>query len=216
MFGRGSKADKGKGKEKASELSPPSDDRPQTADTTSPSESRKSRDAPSIRTQDSVAESQDSLERTSSNTPSDMAQSLPGSKDKESSFRQLLRRKGSSSKFSLSSIRTKDSVRFGGRRGGSSATNSDRNASMERDGSFDGFDESVLGRSLESVTSSPMIGSLGSADGKGKEKEAGTPKEGRINWSRFALKKDKNKTRESLDIDRSEAETTGTEDEGMM
>ena len=216
MFSRASKADKGKAKEKGTELSPPSDDRPQTSETTSPAESRKSRDAPSIRTQDSLAESHDSLERTSSNTPSDMAQSAPGGKDKESSFRQLLRRKGSSSKFSLTSIRTKDSVRFGGRRGGSSATNSDRNASMERDGSFDEFDESVLGKSLESVTSSPMIGSLGSADGKGKEKEAGTPKEGRINWGRFGLKKDKNKTRESLDVDRSEAETTGTEDEGIM
>lgn len=217
MFSRTSKGDKGKAKEKTTELAAPSDDRPQTSETTSPAESRKSRDAPSIRTQDSsVAESHDSLERTSSNTPSDMAQSAPSGKDKESSFRQLLRRKGSSSKFSLSSIRTKDSVRFGGRRGGSSATNSDRNASLERDGSFDEFDETVLGRSLESVTSSPMIGSFGSADGKGKEKESGTPKEGRINWGRFALKKDKNKTRESLDVDRSEAETTGTEDEGTM
>lgn len=213
MFSRSSKADKGKGREKTTELT---DDRPLTAETTSPAESRKSRDAPSIRTQDSMAESRDSLEKTSSNTPSDMAQTTQGGKDKESSFRQLLRRKGSSSKFSLSSIRTKDSVRFGSRKGGSSATNSDRNASMERDGSFEEFDETVLGRSLESVTSSPLIGSLGSAEGKGKEKEAGTPKEGRINWGRFGLKKDKNKTRESLDVDRSEAETTGTEDEGIV
>jgi hypothetical protein len=87
---------------------------------------------------------------------------------------------------------------------------------MERDGSFDEWDESALGRSLESVTSSPMIGSLGSADGKIKENQAGTPKEGRINWGRFGLKKDKNKTRESMDVDRSEAETTGTEDEGAV
>lgn len=213
MFSRTSKADKGKGKEKATEFSNPWDDRPQTAEATSPAESRKSRDAPSIRTQDSVAESHDSLEKISSSTPSDMA--LSSSKDKESSFRQLLRRKGSSSKFSLSSIRTKDSVRFGGRRGGSSVTNSDRNASVERAASFDEFDENLLGRSLESVTSSPMIGSLGSADGKGKERDSGTPKEGRINWGRFGLKKDKNKTRESLDVDRSEAETT-TEDEDAM
>lgn len=213
MFSRGSKADKGKGKEKPAELTTSHDDRPPTAETTSPAESRQSRDAPSIGTQDSMAESHDSLERTSSHTPSDLAQSAPGGKDKESSFRQLLRRKGSSSKFSLSSIRTKDSTRFGGRKGGSSAANSDRNASRERDASFDDFDESMLGRSLESVTSSPMLGSLGSADGKSREKDSGTPKEGRINWGRFGLKKDKNKTRESLDVDRSEAETTGTEDE---
>jgi hypothetical protein len=215
MFSRANKADKGKNKEKAAELTAPSDERPLTAET-SPSESRKSRDTPSIRTQDSMAESHDSLERTSSNAPSDMAQSTPSGKDKESSFRQLLRRKGSSSKFSLSSIRTKDSTRFRGRKGGSSAANSDRNASMERDASFDDYDVAAppLGRSLESVTSSPMLGSLGSADAKGKDKEAGTPKEGRINWGRFGLKKDKNKARESLDVDRSEAETTGTEDEG--
>ena len=43
-------------------------------------------------------------------------------------------------------------------------------------------------------------------------KQAGAPKEGRksMNWSRFGMKK---KGRESSEVDRSEAETTGTEDE---
>jgi len=163
-----------------------------------------------------MAESHESLERTSSNTPSEMANPLAsGPKDKESSFRQLLR-KGSSSKFSLSSIRGKDSGLFGGKKGPSSATNSDRNASAERDGSFDEYGEDMFGRSVDSVTSSPMIGGLGASEWKGKDSQGGAPKEGRI-WSRFGLKgKEKTKPRESLDIDRSEAETTGTEDEGMF
>jgi hypothetical protein len=204
-----------KGKEKAPEPMT-STQLPQTASTTSPTESRKSRDTPSIHTQNSMAESHESLERTSSNTPSEMTNpSATGTKDKESSFQKLLR-KGSSSKFSLSSIRNKDSGFFSGKKGPSSTTNSDR---ADREGSFDEFGEDAgLGRSVDSVTSSPMIGSLGSGEFKGKEKEAGTPKEGRmsVNWGRaFGIKKDKNKGRESLDIEsRSEAETTGTEDEG--
>jgi len=228
MFSRTSKADKAKAKEKAAEVPAPSEERPQTAETSSPTESRKSRDTRSIHTQNSMAESHESLERISSNTPSDLAiPAVSGGKDKESSLRQLLR-KGSSSKFSLSSIRGKDSALFGGRKGGSSsAANSDHNAAVERDGSIDEYSEDALGRSVESVTSSSMIGSLGSsAEGKGKEKEkeAGTttttPKEGRINWGRFGLKKDRTKggresvdLRESLDVDRSEAETT---DDGAM
>jgi hypothetical protein len=162
-----------------------------------------------------MAESHESLERTSSNTPSEMTNpSAASTKEKESSFQKLLR-KGSSSKFSLSSIRNKDSGFFGGKKGPSSATNSDR---ADREGSFDEFGEDAgLGRSVDSVTSSPMIGSLGSGEFKGKEKEAGTPKEGRmsVNWGRaFGIKKDKAKGRESLDVEsRSEAETTGTEDE---
>lgn len=203
-----------KGKEKAVEPIP-SSQTPQAASTTSPTESRQSRDTPSIHTQNSMAESHESLERTSSNTPSEMTNpSAASTKEKESSFQKLLR-KGSSSKFSLSSIRNKDSGFFGGKKGPSSATNSDR---ADREGSFDEFGEDAgLGRSVDSVTSSPMIGSLGSGEFKGKEKEAGTPKEGRmsVNWGRaFGIKKDKAKGRESLDVEsRSEAETTGTEDE---
>ena len=109
--------------------------------------------------------------------------SATSTKEKGSSFQKLLR-KGSSSKFSLSSIRNKESGFFGGKKGPSSATNSDR---ADREGSFDEFGEDAgFGRSLDSVTSSPMIGSLGSGEFKGKEKEAGTPKEGRmsVNWGR--------------------------------
>jgi hypothetical protein len=227
MFSRTSRPDKGKSKEKVTDKSASLEESPigtstsintpaHTAATSSssPSESRKSRDTPSIHTQNSVAESHESLERTSSNTPSDMnTQSSASGKEKESSFRQLLR-KGSSSKFSFSSIRGKDSGLFGGKKGGSVATNSDRNASAERDGSFDEYGEDAgLGRSVDSVTSSPMIGSLGSGEWKGKERDTGTPKEGRmsVNWGRVFKK---GKGRESLDVDRSEAETTGTEDEG--
>ena len=206
-----------KGKEKTVEPLT-SSQLPQSASTTSPTESRKSRDTPSIRTQNSMAESHESLERTSSNTPSEMTNpSAASTKEKESSFQKLLR-KGSSSKFSLSSIRNKDSSFFGGKKGPSSATNSDR---ADREGSFDEFGEDGgLGRGVDSVTSSPMIGSLGSGEFKGKEKEAGTPKEGRmsVNWGRaFGIKKDKSKGRESLDVEsRSEADTTGTEDEGGL
>jgi hypothetical protein len=212
MFSRSSKAEKGKSKEKAIQNPIGSDDYLQTTNVSSPADSRLSRDTPSIHTQNSMAESHDSLERSSSNTPSEMANpSVSSTKDKESSFRQLLR-KGSSSKFSLSSIRGKDSGLFSGKKGPSSATNSDRNASVERDGSFDEYSEDMLGKSVDSVTSSPM---LGSNEWKNKDNQA-PPKEGRINWGRFGLKaKDKTKNRESLDVDRSETETTGTEDEGV-
>jgi hypothetical protein len=163
-----------------------------------------------------MAESRESLERTSSNAPSETTNPSAASTKEKETFTQKLLRKGSSSKFSLSSIRNKDSGFFGGKKGPSSVTNSDR---ADREGSFDEFGEDAgFGRSVDSVTSSPMIGSLGSGEFKGKEKDAGTPKEGRmsVNWGRaFGIKKDKSKGRESLDVEsRSEAETTGTEDEG--
>jgi hypothetical protein len=195
---------KDKGVEPATSSQPP-----ENISTTSSAEPRRSRDTTSVHTQNSMAESYESLDRTSSNTTSEMTNpSATSTKEKESSFQKLLR-KGSSSKFSLSSIRNIDSGLFGGKKGTPSATNSDR---TDRESSLDGFgDESGLGKSVDSVTSSPMIGSLG------KEKDSGTPKEGRksVNWGRaFGMKKDKNKSRESSEISRSEAETTGTEDEG--
>jgi hypothetical protein len=215
MFSRTSKADKGKVKEKAVETSAFSEESTPNPNTSSPSESRKSRDTHSIHTQNSVADSHESLglERTSSNTPSEITTpSGTSTKEKESSFRQLLR-KGSSSKFSFSSIRGKDSGLFSGKKGGNSAANSDRNASVEREGSFDEYSEDAgFGRNVDSITSSPMIGSVG--DGKGKERE-GTPKEGRmsVNWGRaFGIKKGKG--RESMDVEGSEVERIGTEDEG--
>lgn len=217
---RGSKSikDKGKGKEVVPEH--PIDESSQAIDTSSPAEPRPSRDNPSIHTQNSMAESYESLEKIASNTPSDMAASAQsatsGNKEKgESAFKQLLR-KGSTGKFSMS-FRNKESGLFSGKKGPSSATNSDRNVSMERDGSMDEYREDApFGRSVDSMTSSPAIGSTGTGEWSGKQ-QAGTPKEGRksMTWSRFGMKK---KGRESsemerVSMDRSEAETTGTEDE---
>ncbi|RFU33276.1 hypothetical protein B7463_g3074, partial [Scytalidium lignicola] len=221
MFSRSSKSERSKSKDKPAETSVmtsiPTDE--SQTNLSSPSDSRKSRDTHSIHTQNSIADSYESLEMTSSNTPSDMAIPTAAS-SKESSFRQLLR-KGSSSKFSFSSIRGKDSVLFGGKKGAGSSANSDRNASTDRDGSFDEYREDLgLGKSTDSITSSPMIGSLGSGDPKGKDKETGPPKEGRmsVNWGRaFGIKKGKSGVgRESLDIEGSEAEITGTEDESNI
>jgi hypothetical protein len=222
IFSRSSKTDKekdkGKGKETSDEQSRPS---------TSPSDSRKSRDTQSIHTQNSISESHESLslERTSSNTPSEMTTpSASSTKEKDSAFRQLLR-KGSQNKFGFSISRGKDSGLFGSGKKPGSSTNSDRNASGERESSFDEFPEDGvgLGRSVESVTSSPM---MGSGEWKGKDKDGeqkvGTLKEGRmsVNWGRMVgfKKKGEGRGRESLDVERerserSEADTTGTEDE---
>ncbi|KAH8597497.1 hypothetical protein B0O99DRAFT_508029 [Bisporella sp. PMI_857] len=185
---------KGKGKEKVTDGVAPDEMAP-TSSASSPTEPRKSRDthsrdAHSIHTQTSMAESQESLARTtSSNTPSE-----PVQPSKDGWTRSLLR-KGSSSKFSLTSMR-KESGFFGSKK--------DRT-----EGSVDEYGEDDLSRSANSVTSSPM---LGSGEWKGKGKDTGMPKEGKNYFSRFSMKKGKG--RESLDVDRSEAETTGTEDEG--
>jgi len=94
MFIRTSKADKGKGKAQDTDSADEAASKP--SDDYSPAPPRKSRDTYSIRTDDSsMADSHESLDQTVSNTPSEV---------KENSFQKLLR-KGSSSKFSLSSIR---------------------------------------------------------------------------------------------------------------
>ncbi|KAI6715658.1 hypothetical protein JHW43_001860 [Diplocarpon mali] len=134
-------------------------------------------------------------DRTLSNATSDPnTSSGPGVKD--SAFKQLLR-KGSSSKFSISSFRSKDKYR-----GISSTPSSDRGLGDHQDSSFDEFGESsALGRSVDSMASIPMLGSSVS----GKEKDGGTTKM----WTRFALKKGKGK--ESSEFDRSENEIAGDE-----
>lgn len=209
FLGSKSGKDKGKGKEKAADTTMSMDEVILNADSSSLAEPRPSRDTPSIHTQNSMAESYESLERTSSNTPSEMTNpSAASTKEKESTFKQLLR-KGSASKFSMS-FRSKESGLFSAKKGGSSAANSDRNASVERDGSLDEYGEDGgFGKSADSVTSSPMVGSTGSGEWG---KQAGTPKEGRksMNWPRFGRKKE---VRESSEVDRSEAETTGTEED---
>ncbi|XDG08310.1 hypothetical protein ABKA04_007925 [Annulohypoxylon sp. FPYF3050] len=175
----------------------------------SPSEPRKSRDIYSIGTP-SITESRESLtlEHTLSNTPSDQAAGL-GSKDQESGLRKLLR-KGSSSKFSFSSVRG-----LGTKKGPSSVTYSDKNASVERS-SFDEYAEDssgggvglAPGRSYDSLHSSPSLGPT-SASRHVKDKS--------VSWgSRFSMKKKAGKEKESLDLERDElAPNTPTVEETL-
>ncbi|KAK0379147.1 fibronectin type III domain-containing protein [Colletotrichum limetticola] len=177
-----------KEKGKTRDVSTPSLDLPQGYDA-SPTESRKSRDAFSVHTQASVTESRESLtlDRAVSNTLSDS-----NIKDQENAYRKLFR-KGSSSKFSLSSRLSKDSSLF--KKGPGSTTNSDKNLSADRSsfGDIDDFgEEGLLGRSYESVTSSPSAGPAKSRDAK----------ESRISgWSsKFSMKKKGKDNRESLEF----------------
>ncbi|CAH0029454.1 unnamed protein product [Clonostachys rhizophaga] len=186
---------KGKGKEALS----PTVDSP-TGPDESPSDSRLSRDTFSVHTQTSVSESHESLplEGSSSNTNLEMNSSLSKDSDSVNGIRKLLR-KGSSSKFSLSSRLGKDSSLF--KKGPGSATNSDRNASADHRSSIGDLDElgeehTPLGRSYDSVTSSPSL-----APSKSKD-----VKESRMSNWRFMKKKGKDassKEKESVEIDRS-------------
>ena len=168
----------------------------------SPSNPRMSRDAYSVHTQTSVSESHDSLplEASSSSTHLDTNASVASSSreaDSVNGIRKLLR-KGSSSKFSLSSRLGKDSSLF--KKGPGSAANSDKNTSAEHRSSIGDLDElgedpGYFGRSYDSVSNSPFLGSA-------KSKET---KESRMtNW-RFMKKKGKetpSKEKESLEMDR--------------
>ncbi|KAI1101037.1 hypothetical protein F4804DRAFT_317141 [Jackrogersella minutella] len=200
--------DKSKGKTKDKELAKEKKPRISLSDASeaaapsideSPSEPRESRDAYSVGTL-SVTESRESLtlDHSLSNTPSDQAAAF-GSKEQESGFRKLLR-KGSSSKFSFSSVRG-----LGAKKGPSSVTNSDKNASVERS-SFDEHAEDssggggvglVPGRSYDSLHSSPSLGPT-SASRHAKDKS--------VSWgSRFTMKKKTGKEKESLDLERDES-----------
>lgn len=182
-----------------------------------PSASHVSRDTHSIHTQDSITESYDSLERATSNTAMSDGlaaySTLSGRSSevrdgKENSFQKLLR-KGSSSKFSISSFRAKESGLFGSKKGAAS----ERNASGDRSSSFGEGEGEEAGRSMENVgvTSSPMPLQ---GEGKGAEGKGAGPWEGRmsVNWGRFSIKK---KGRVSEEIERA-SETEGTEDEGIQ
>ena len=193
---------KGKGKEKEKEFK---EKKPRQSFTSvsdigttsldeSPSDSRKSRDRFSVDSP-SITESRESLnlEQPFSHSPSEQAGSI-GIKEQESGLRKLLR-KGSSSKFSFSSVRG-----LGSKKGPNSVTSSDRNVSGDRT-SFDEFAEDnsgqFLGRSYDSLHSSPLIGPT-SGPRSAKDKPVG--------WgSRFTLKKKTGKEKESLDIDRDES-----------
>lgn len=163
----------------------------------SPADSRISRDAYSVHTQTSVSESHDSF-ILDPNTPSDL-QSNAGSatKDQENVVRKLFR-KGSSSKFSLSSRLGKDSGLF--KKGPGSTTNSDRNLSADQRssiGDIDDLGEDVqFGRSYDSMTSSPVLVPAKSKDSK----------ESRMSSWRFSMRKKGRdgvlKEKESIELDR--------------
>ncbi|KAI0422739.1 hypothetical protein F5X98DRAFT_325066 [Xylaria grammica] len=191
---------KGKGKEKEVKEKKPRQSFTSVSDigTTSldesPSDPRKSRDRFSVDSP-SITESRESLnlDHPFSHSPSDQTASL-GVKDQESGLRKLLR-KGSSSKFSFSSVRG-----LGSKKGPNSVTSSDRNASGDRT-SFDEFAEDnsgqFLGRSYDSLHSSPSIGPT-SGPRSAKDKPVG--------WgSRFTMKKKAAKEKESLDIERDDS-----------
>jgi len=195
--------DKGKeGKGKSKEVTTPSIELPPPTLDESPWDSRMSRDTFSVHTLPSVSESHESLPLDSavSNTPSDI-NSGP-SKDPENVVRKLFR-KGSSSKFSLSSRLGKDSGLF--KKGPGSASNSDKNTEHRSSmGDLDDLGEEVaqLGHSYDSVTSSPSLGPSKTKD---------SSKESRMSAWRFSMKKKGKeataKEKESLDLD------TATEEE---
>jgi hypothetical protein len=183
---------KGKGRDASSET-------PQTVSTDdSPSDSRQSRDTYSVHTQTSVSESRESLtlDRTLSSTPSEPTTTSTAAnlREQDNVVRKLFR-KGSSSKFSLSSRLGKDSGLF--KKGPGSTTNSDKNFSAEISSVGDadelGEDAGPPFRGYDSVTSSP---SLGPAKGKDKEKE------GRMSGWRFSMKKKGKENKESLELER--------------
>lgn len=160
----------------------------------SPSDARQSRDTISVNSP-SITESRESLnlEHAFPHSPLDHMAGA-GVKDQESGLRKLLR-KGSSSKFSFSSVRG-----LGSKKGPTSVAGSDRNASGDRT-SFDEFAEDngtpFLGRSFDSLHSSPLIGPT-SGPRSAKDKPVG--------WgSRFAIKKKAGREKESLDIERDDS-----------
>jgi hypothetical protein len=180
-----------------------------------PLESRESRDGISLHTATSVSESRDSLslDQSFSNTPSEPASvGLSGSFKDDNVVRKLFR-KGSSSKFSLAG-------RLGGKESGlfkkaPSSTASGGRASMERSsiGDFEdivdeALNPSFLGRSYDSITSSPSLAPTVSA----KSKENKAP----VRWLSNFSKKGK-KEKESLDLDRSQfSELDGLAEEGQQ
>lgn len=169
----------------------------------SPSDSRMSRDTFSVHTQTSVSESHESLalDASTSRTPSDAnPSSVSTNRDAENAVRKLFR-KGSSSKFSLSSRLGKDSSLF--KKGGGGVAIPDKNAACDGNartsiGDVDDLGEDVthLGRSYDSITSSPSLGPAKSKDSRDSRMSA---------W-RFSMKKKGRETagkeKESLEMDR--------------
>lgn len=187
------------GRNKAKEVTTPSIEIPDHVEDP-PSDSRVSRDGHSVHTLVSVSESHESLnlDTTASNSTTDMTHS--SYKDPENVVKKLFR-KGSSSKFSLSSRLGKESGLF--KKGPGSATYSEKNLSAEHRSSIGDLDDlgedvSQVARSFDSMTSSP---SLGATSSRGKE-----TKEGRMGTWRFSMKKKgkdaSTREKESLDLER--------------
>lgn len=235
----------GKDKSKNKDLHATSPDTPHF-DMESPSDPRKSRDGISIHTQTSVSESRDSLslDMSVSNTPSEPTSSSAGlsTSIKDENVVRKLFRKSSSSKFSLPGrLGGKDSSLF--KKGPSSTTsagnNSDRMASLERSsiGDFEDIvgDEtpgsaslsgSFLGKSYDSVTSSPSLGPAississggksikdGVIGGSGSVSGGSISKSSGSRWLSGFGKKGKNKEKESLDLDRASEATSAADAE---
>lgn len=196
----------GKGKGKGKEVTTPSLELPPPNLEDSPSDSRISRDTYSEHTQPSMTESHDSLPLDSSMSNAASEPHHSGSytnlRDQENVVKKLFR-KGSSSKFSLSGRPGKDFSLF--KKGPGSTTNSDKNMSAEHRSSIGdlddlGEDTAPLGRSYDSVTSSPSLGPARTKDSK----------ESRMSAWRFGMKKKGKETpskeKESLDMDRAPEE----------
>ncbi|RFU75326.1 hypothetical protein TARUN_6926 [Trichoderma arundinaceum] len=209
-FFRGADKDKSKAKDKSKdkaredrskgkEPSTPSMEFPHGLDDF-PSEAQMSRDARSIHTQTSVSESHESLMLDSalSNTPSDLNSNADSAAKDQDNVVLKLFRKGSSSKFGLSTRLGKDSGLF--KKGPGSATNSDRNVSADHRSSIGDIDDlgediSQLGRSYDSLGSSPSLGPSKSRDSK----------ESRMSGWRFSMKKkgkESVKEKDSVEFDR--------------
>lgn len=209
--------DKSRGKEPASTLDTTN---APSIDMESPSDPRKSRDGYSVHTQTSVSESRDSLslDQSLSNTPSELASTgLPSNVKDEANVVRKLFRKSSSSKFSLPG-------RLGGKESGlfkkapssvASGTNSDRGFSVERSsiGDFEDIVDELsngmgVGRSYDSVTSSPGLPPASSSKGKDSNK---TP----ARWLSTFSKKGK-REKESLELERAQAsESEGLAEEAL-
>ncbi|KAK3394345.1 hypothetical protein B0H63DRAFT_407572 [Podospora didyma] len=192
--------DKSKGKEASSMTAPDTPHGP-PIEIDSPTDSRQSRDGFSVHTQTSVSESRDSLslDQSFSNTPSEPASSGLSTSAKDENVVRKLFRKSSSSKFSLPGrLGGKDSSLF--KKGTGSAAgggNSDKAVSVERSsiGDFDDVaDDTFLGRSYESVTSSPSLVAVTSAK---------STKDKPVRWLSTFGKKGK-KEKESLELERSQ------------
>lgn len=153
---------------------------------------KKTHDASSIHTKNSLIESFDGLDHQNSKAQSEMIANL-GTKEKEESSFQRLFRKSSSSKFSISSFRGKDSGIFSAKK--SVTVASDENDSLERVGSIDGLSGHHYCSSYDSVNSSPIYARNDSGEcTKVKDKDP-LPKDGKLSmsWGRFGIKSKKGK-----------------------